>query len=100
MHSQFTVTPLVFMGICLAVALLPLLALTSVQRFGPIGWTQVFSTVAAWLWMMSAMMAMGVLMLSGLLWRTGADWFQAMGARLSEFVSRHRARPLAVQVTA
>jgi hypothetical protein len=99
-HHHFTVTPLVFFGICLAVALLPLLALTSIQRFGPTGWAQLFSTVAAWLWMMSAVMAMGILMLCGLMWRTGADWLQEMGARLSEFVSRHRARPMALLITA
>ena len=91
---------MVFFGICLAAALLPLLALTSIQRFGPTGWTQVFSTVAAWLWLMAAMAAMGVLMMSALTWRTGACWLQEMGARLSEFVSRHRARPLALLVTA
>ncbi len=93
-------TPLIFFGICLAAALLPLLALTSIQRFGPTGWAQLFSTVAAWLWLMAAMVAMGVLVLSGLMWRTGADWLQEKGARLSEFVSRHRARPLTLLVTA
>ena len=89
-----------FFGLCLAVVLLPLLAMTTAHRFGPSGWTQAFSAMVAWLWLMSAMVVMGLLVAAGHVWRTGAGALHEMKARVSGYASRPRARPMAVLITA
>jgi hypothetical protein len=62
-------SPVVFIGLCLAAMLLPLLVLKSAHKLSPGSWYQIFGSLTAWLWIIASVMTMGSLMLLGNAWR-------------------------------
>lgn len=85
-------SPVVFLGLCLAAVLLPLLVSRSLQRVRPDSWEQVAGGVAAWIWIIGSVLAMGALMFVGYFWRTGAGRLQTLRASQQQRREAWRAR--------